>query len=175
MSDGEPYGGAIGAFPYALRTSGSLALRAYGATAAVAAVLLVAVFVLSLVGIVSSTLHQTASVTIVRSFVLLLLIFVLVPTVAPVLLVARRHRLDRAVDPRYDRALGAAGFVYLAALYVGLVATVPPSMQDPATGPAAPLVEVLYGLPQIAGVVPPLLAAISIWLVHRWLAREREA
>lgn len=169
MSDREPYGGALGAFPYALRTSDSWTFRAYGAVAALAAVLFVAVFVFSLVGIVASTTNQTASVTIVRSFVLLLLVFVLVPTVAPVLFVARRHRLDRAVDDRYDAALAAAGFVFLAALYVGLVASVPPEMQRPPTGALAPAVAWLYGLPQLAGAGPPLAAALAILGLHWWL------
>jgi hypothetical protein len=172
MSDGEPYGGALGAFPYAVRTSESWVFRAYGAVAAFAAGLFVFVFVLSLVGIVASTANQSASITLVRAFVLLLLVFVLVPTVAPVLLVARRHRLDRPVDPRYDGALAAAGFTYLTALYVGLVASVPADMREPPTGTFAPVVDVLYELPQVGGVVPPLLAALGIWLLHRRLREE---
>jgi hypothetical protein len=172
VSDDEPYGGALGAFPYAIRSSDSWTFRAYAATAAVVAVLLVAVFVLSLVGVVASTANQTASVTLVRAFVLLVMLLVVVPSVAPVLLVARRHRLDQPVDSRYDGALAWTGFTYHAALYVGLVASVPPDLQTAPSGPLAPLVALLYGLPRLAGHVPPLVAALGIWGVHRWLGTE---
>lgn len=174
MSDGEPYGGALGAFPYALRESDSWALRVYAVVAAVGAVGIVALFVLSLVGVVASTTNQSASVTLVRAFVLLLMLAVLVPTVAPVLLVARRHRLGFPVHPRYDAALATAGVGFLASLYVGLVASIPPGMQQPVSGPLAPVVEWLYALPPLAGAVPPLSGAAGIWLVHRALRSAGE-
>lgn len=167
MSDEAAYGGALGAFPYAARTSDSWTFRAYTVVAALAAVATVLTFALSLVGIVASTANQTASVTLVRAFVLVVMLAVLVPTVAPVLLVARRHRLGRAVDPRYDRALAMGGFVFLTSLYVGLLASVPPEMHQPTTGPLAPLLETLYALPQLTGLVPPSLAAGLVWLLHR--------
>jgi hypothetical protein len=169
MSDGEPYRGALGAFPYAVRSSDSWALRAYAVVAALAAVATVALFVLSLVGVVASTANQSASVTLVRAFVLLLMLAVLVPTVAPVLLVARRHRLELPVHPRYDAALAGAGLAFLASLYVALVASIPPGMEEPVTGVLAPLVAALYALPPVAGVVPPLAVALGIWALHRWL------
>jgi len=167
--DGEPYRGALGAFPYAVRSSDSWVFRVYGVLAALVALGTVVLFVASLVGIVASTAGFPASVTLVRAFVLVLMLGVLVPLVAPVLLVARRHRLGRAVDPRYDGALAAGGFVFLASLYVGLLASVPPDMQRPPTGAFAPVVSVLYALPQLAGLVPPALAAALVWLLHRRL------
>jgi hypothetical protein len=174
MSDGEPYGGALGAFPYAFRTSDSWALRAYAVVAALAALATVVLFVFSLVGIVATTANSTASVTIVRAFVLLLMLGVLAPTVAPVLLVARRHRLDRPAHPRYDSALAASGFAFLASVYVGLVVSTPPAMQQSVSGPLAPVVGWLYALPALAGVVPPLSAAAAIWLAHRTMLSAGE-
>lgn len=168
MSD-ETYGGALGAFPYAARASSSWSFRVYVGVAALVGAGSLALFLLSLVGIIASTANQTASVTLVRAFLVVVWLAVAVPVVAPVLLVARRHRLDRSVDPRYDSGLATAGYLFLAALYVGLLASVPPDMQQPATGAMAGVVEFLYGLPQIAGVVPPLLAAAHIWVLHRVL------
>ena len=171
-ADGDDaYRGVLGAFPYAVRSSDSWAFRVYGVVAALVALATVAVFGLALVGIVASTANQTASVTLVRAFVVVVLLAVLVPVMAPVLLVARRHRLGRLVDPRYDGALAVGGFAFLASLYVGLLASVPRDMQDPVRGALAPLVEALYGLPQVAGLVPPALAALAIWLLHRRLGR----
>jgi hypothetical protein len=175
MSDGEPYGGALGAFPYAVRASDSWALRTYAVVAALAALATVALFVFSLVGIVATTANQTASVTIVRAFVLVLMLGVLAPTVAPVLLVARRHRLGLPAHHRYDAALAASGFAFLASLYVGLVVSTPPAMQQSVSGPLAPVVEGLYALPALAGVIPPLSAAAGIWLAHRTLRSASEA
>lgn len=169
MTDGEPYGGALGAFPYAVRESDSWAFRAYAVVATLAALSIVAGFGLSLVRIVGLTLNQTASMTLVRPFVLVLMLGVLVPTVAPVLLVARRHRLALPAHPRYDAALAATGLGFLASLYVGLVVSIPPGMQQPVSGPLAPAVEWLYALPALAGAVPPLAAAAGIWLAHRTL------
>jgi len=157
MSDGEAYGGALGAFPYAVRASDSWAFRIYAVVAALVGLGTVAIFLLSLVGVVASTANQSASVTLARGFVLLVMLAVLVPTVAPVLLVARRHRLDLAVAPGYDRALAAAGLAFVAALYLGLVVSAPDR-----------LVADRY---RSLGAVPPLLAAATIPLLHRRLGR----
>lgn len=169
MSDDDAYGGALGAFPYAARTSESWTFRAYAVVATLAAAAAVTLFGLSLVGIVASTAFASASVTLVRAFVLVVLIGVLVPTVAPVLLVARRHRLGRQVDPRYDAALAAAGFLFLGSLYVGLLASVPPDLQQPTGGPLSPAVTALYDLPQLAGLGPPALSAALIGALHHLL------
>jgi hypothetical protein len=87
--------------------------------------------------------------------------------------VARRHRQAQergeAVSGPYDAALAAAGYLFVVALYVGLVVSVPPDQQAAPTGALAPLVAALYGLPQLAGLVPPLVAAVIILLCHRRL------
>ena len=58
--------------------------------------------------------------------------------------------------------------VFLASLYVGLVVAVPVANQEAVTGVLAPLIEVLYALPSLVGLVPPVLAAVLIWLAHRF-------
>jgi hypothetical protein len=167
MSDDDAYRGALGAFPYAARTSESLSLQVYVAVATLASLATVLFFVLALIGFVASTVNQSPAVTLVRGFLLLLMAAVLLPIAAPVLLVARRHRLGTPVDPRYDRALAAGGYVFLATLYTGLLASVPQDLQTPTGGPLSPLIEWLYALPQPAGLVPPALGAGLIWLLHR--------
>ena len=90
----------------------------------------------------------------------------------------RRHRPPRpSVDDRrhrrtestlaYDRAMAATGFAYAVAIYLGLVISAPPEMRSAPSGATAPVVEFLYGLPQLAGLVPLGLAVALMYLVHR--------
>jgi hypothetical protein len=155
--DGETtaYRGALGAFPYAFRQSDSWSFRFYWVVATLVALFIVVVFALSLVGIIASTQNQPASVTLVRAFVLLVMVAVLLPVIGPVLLVARRHRLELPVDPSYDRGLAVGGMAFIAALYFGLIISAPGRM-----GP-----DSLDWL----GIVPPVLAAAAIWWIHRRL------
>jgi ABC-type nitrate/sulfonate/bicarbonate transport system permease component len=93
---------------------------------------------------------------------------VVVPLMAPVLLVARRHR--RAVSSlAYDRALAASGYLFVLSLYIGLVISAPAELRETPTGGAAPLVEFLYSLPPVAAAVPPLLAIAFGYAMHRRL------
>jgi hypothetical protein len=159
--DERAYRGLPGAFPYAVRTSDSWAFRGYAAVAA-----LVTVLVTLLLGTALTVGTAGGSLTLSRSFYVLVGLLVVIPVLAPVLLVARRHRRVGS-DVRYDRRLALAGFGFLVALYVGLVITVPPAQQTPPSGPLAPLIEVLYAVPPLAGLLPPLFAAALIALAHR--------
>lgn len=167
--DEDAYGGVLGAFPYAARTSDSRALRSYVAVAALVVVVSLLVFVPALVAVVAATVGQSAVVAVVRGWIVLVWLGVVAPTVAPVLLVARRHRRGRAVHARYDLAMALTGYCFLLALYAGLLATAPPDLRGTPTGPGAPLVEALYGLSQPAGVAIPVGAAVLEGVVHRWL------
>lgn len=165
--DGRAYRGLPGAFPYAVRTSDSWAFRGYAVVAALVTVLVTLLLGTALIVLIGNTVGTAGgSLTLSRSFYVLVGLLVVVPIVAPVLLVARRHRRTGS-DARYDRRLALAGFGFLLALYVGLVITVPPAQQTPASGPLAPLIEVLYGMPPLAGLLPPLFAAALIALAHR--------
>ena len=94
--------------------------------------------------------------------------------VAPVLLVARRHRREGS-DPAYDSALAVAGLIYLLSLYLMLVASIPETFtldgetvpRPPATGLFGPVLSLLYAIPPIASPVIPVVAAAAGWLVHR--------
>jgi len=170
----DDYRGIVGAFPYAFRASDSLLFRSYVAIGGLLTIAVSLLFVAAVIGVIAGTTGgRGGSLTLSRSFFAVVGLFVVVPLVAPVLFVARRHRRGRergeAADGPYDAALAAAGYLFVAALYVGLVMSVPPSQQTAPTGALAPVVEGLYALPQLAGVGPPIAAAALILLLHRWL------
>ena len=162
------YDGLLGAIPYAFRSSRSRVFRSYAVVGVLAAVLVAVFMALALVTLFGATAGaRGGSLTLSRAFYMVVALFLVGPLLAPVLLVARRHR--RVGDrKRYDAWLGFAGFVFLASLYVGLVVAVPVANQEAVTGVLAPLIEVLYALPSLAGLVPPVLAAVLIWLAHRF-------
>ncbi|WP_224267973.1 hypothetical protein [Haloprofundus salinisoli] len=169
MTDG--YNGVFGAFPYALRHSTSWLFRVYVAVSALVALFLTLVVAMGLVVLIANTADfGGGQLTLSRSFYAVVGLLLVAPVLAPTLFVARRHRREESREnERYDFVLGLAGFAFLASLYVGAIITVPPDLQTPVSGWYAPLVELLYGLPQLAGLVPPLLAAGLIFGLHRRL------
>jgi uncharacterized membrane protein YuzA (DUF378 family) len=168
MTDG--YRGLFGAFPYAFRQSRSFVFRTYVLVGALASLAVTLLFGAGLVVLVAQTAAlEGGSLTLSRAFYVVVGLFVVAPLVAPVLLVARRHRRAEGNDVRYDFTLSLAGYLFIVSLYVGLVITVPADQQTAPPAAVAPLVETLYALPQLAGVLPPLLAAAVIAVVHRLL------
>jgi hypothetical protein len=166
MADG--YRGVVGAFPYAARASESWLFRSYAVVSALAAAVVGFVFLAGVVRLIAATaVVPGGTLTLSRAFFVVLGLFVVAPIVAPTLLVARRHRLERGRDARYDAAVALAGYVFLASLYVGLLVASPAAFEEVPRGPAAPLVAALYSLPRAAGVVPPLAAAALVGVVHR--------
>ncbi|PSQ11230.1 hypothetical protein BRC93_06330 [Halobacteriales archaeon QS_5_70_15] len=175
-TDGEAYGGVLGAFPYAFRASDSVLFRLYVLIGGLLAVLATVVFGIALIVQVAGTLGGPGGTfTFSRTLFVLLGLFVVAPLVAPVLLVARRHRRTGS-DTRYDTLLAAAGMLFVVSLYLGLVASIPPEftldgevqVRPPATGPLAPLVRLLYAVPSVASPVVPLLGATLVPLAHRY-------
>jgi hypothetical protein len=165
MSD--DYGGVLGAFPYAFRASDSFLFRSYVVLGGVLTLVVGFLFVAAVVGAVASTIGGGGSLTLSRSFFVVVGLFVVAPLVAPVLFVARRHRREGGDGARYDAALAAVGYLFVLALYAGLVISVPPAHQTTPSGPLAPVAAALYALPQRVGLVPPLVAAGLIPLCHR--------
>lgn len=164
------YDGLLGALPYAFRSSRSRVFRGYAVVGVLAAVLVTVFMVLALVTLFGATAGaRGGSLTLSRAFYVVVALFLVGPLLAPILFVARRHRRVGS-RKRYDTWLGLAGFAFLASLYVGLIITVPVANQEAVTGVLAPVVETLYALPGLAGLVPPVLGALLIWVVHR-LAR----
>lgn len=167
MPGEDTYGGVFGAFPYAFRRSKSRVFRSYVVVGGLFAALLVVAFAAAVAVAVADTLGAVGGTfTFSRSFVLFVGFLVVVPVVAPILLVARRHRRGGSTR-RYDRAVAASGYLFIPALYLLLVVTAPPGLREQPSGALAPVVFFLYGLPAAAGVVPPLAAAAITYLAHR--------
>ena len=161
----EPYRGVVRAIPYAIRTSDSTLFRAYGLVGTLVAVFVGLLFGLALVVLIARTTGTDGGTfTLSRAFFALVGLFAVGPLLAPVLFVARRHRRGDAVHSRYDGALGLTGFLFVAALYVGLVVSTPGADQ---VADAGPVLATLYALPRVAGLVPPLVAAGTTVAVHR--------
>ena len=174
--DDAGYGGVLGAYPYAFRHSDSLLFRAYAVLGGLLALVLAFVFGLALVVQVAQTLGGPGGTfTFARAFFILIGLLVVAPVMAPVLFVARHHRRT-GNDPRYDRLLAGFGFLFLVSLYLGVTASIPPEFvldgetvtrPDP-SGLTAPLVAVLYAIPELAAPLIPLTAALALYLAHRY-------
>lgn len=177
MVDG--YRGVFGAIPFALRHSDSWVFRIYVLVSTLAAAVVSGMFVISVVVLVANTAAvEGGSLTLSRSFFILVGLLAVAPMLAPTLFVARRHRTDRSVDERYDTALALSGFLFLLALYAGVLASIPAQFEfdgelvsrPPPSGSLAPVIDVLYGIPSVAAPAVPLVAAVLIYLVHRQLS-----
>ncbi|QLG27922.1 hypothetical protein HUG10_10315 [Halorarum halophilum] len=170
------YGGVFGAFPYAFRASDSWLFRSYVVVGGAVAVLLTLVFALALVRLFGAT--AGARFSVVRAFFFLVGLAAVAPTIAPVLLVARSRRRGFSRRPGYEAGLAIAGYLFVLSLYLGLVAGMPEAFtldgetitRPPPSGPLAPVVAFLYGLPQVVGWLIPVLGAALVGVVH-WLRR----
>jgi uncharacterized membrane protein YuzA (DUF378 family) len=145
------YRGLPGAFPFAYRSSSSWLFRSYvvlGGFAAAFVGLLFGAGVVALIG--QTTGVGGGTFTLSRAFFVLVGFLAVFPMVAPVLLVARRHRHGRD-EARYDAAMAATGFCYLLGLWLGAVFAAPAAPNPPA----------------ILAPAPPLAAVALMWAVHR--------
>lgn len=190
-ADDDAYGGLLGAFPYAFRSSDSLAFKSYVVVGGFLAFAIAFLFGLALVALIGASAGVGGgSFSFSRAFFVLVGLLVVAPLLAPVLFVARRHR--RATSSAgYDARLAALGYLFLGSLYVALVISTPEAQQtalagglgtvtlfagtaielavslDPLSVAVVPLVRFLYGLPRFAGLVPPLAVAALVWLAGR--------
>jgi hypothetical protein len=174
--DDDAYGGLFGAFPYAFRRTESRLCKAYVAVGGLLGGVLALFFGLALVVQIFNTLSGTGGTfTFSRALFLLVGLFVVGPVIAPVLLVARRHRRTGS-DARYDRLVAASGVLFLLSLYLGLLASIPPEFvldgetvtRTAPSGPLAPLVALLYAMPAPTAVLVPLAAVAVMVGVHRY-------
>jgi hypothetical protein len=167
MSDSGTYRGLFGAFPYALRASDSRLLRSYVVVGGVISALVVLIAVTGLVTVMAATAGSAGGTFVLsRAFYLVVMLLVLLPLVAPVLLVARRHRVGFG-RAGYDRALAATGYLFVLALYVALVITMPTSFQEPVSGALAPVVNALYEADPLLAAVPLAVGTGTVWAAHR--------
>lgn len=165
--DDAAYGGILGAYPYAFRASDSRLFRLYVVVGGLLTLLLAIGFAISLLGVVANTAGAGGGTfSFVRAFVITVGLVVVFPLVAPVILVARRHRRDRGTMG-YDYTLAAAGFIYTLSLYLAALVSAPAELRDPATGLFAPIFETLYALPRLGALVFPVGAVALMYLAHR--------
>ncbi|MUV60161.1 hypothetical protein [Halobacterium sp. CBA1126] len=177
----DSYSGLLTAYPYAFRQSDSLLFRSYVVVSAVVAAVVVALAVGGLLVLIGNTTGTGGgSLTLSRTFYVVLALFVFVPVVAPVLFVANRHRRERRVADRYDAALAAAGYAFVLSVYVALVASMPPEFgsgsdavaRPEPSGALAPVVEALYAVPPVASPLFVLAGALVVYAVHRRYSSE---
>ncbi|SEH52370.1 hypothetical protein SAMN05192561_104128 [Halopenitus malekzadehii] len=164
----EAYRGALGAFPYAVRASDSWFFRVYWLVGSLAALFIALVVGMGLIVELARTadLVRGGLVSFSRSLFVLVGFLAVGPLVAPVLLVARRHRLGTAVHRQYDQALAACGYAFLASLYLALVISAPPDFQ---TSTDSAVLALLYAAHPLFGLLPPFVAAAVMILAHRRL------
>ncbi|WP_201289469.1 hypothetical protein [Halobaculum saliterrae] len=168
----DGYRGVFGAFPYAARASESLTFKSYVLVGGLAAALLTLLFTLALITLFGATAQ--ARFSIVRAFYVVVALGAVAPTITPVLLVARSRRRGTPGRPGYELGLALAGYLFLASLYLGLVAALPETFvldgetvaRPPPSGAFAPLIAVLYDLPRLSGLAIPAGAALLVPLVH---------
>jgi len=169
MTDATPaktYNGLPGAFPYAVRASDSWLFKGYVVVALLLTVAITLVFVFGLIGVLAGSAGaRGGTFTFSRTFFLFVGLLVVAPLLAPVLLVARRHRRT-ASSVAYDRGLALSALAFVGSLYAGLVISAPPALREPTTNV---VIAALYELPRLAGLAPPLVAVGVMYLVHRLL------
>lgn len=165
------YSGLLGAFRFAFRRSESLLFKCYAAFSLLLGAMLSVVLLAALAQWFTETLGQSALSTSSNAFLGVIALFVLGPLFAPVIFVARRHDRDEGDDyadhdSSTDARLALAGIGFVVSLYVGLIITVPPEYQSENAGAVA---SALYSLPQLWGLVPPLVGALTVFAVERLL------
>ncbi|UPM43874.1 hypothetical protein [Halocatena salina] len=162
------YSGAITAVPYAFRASDSRLCKLYVLVGGLLTLGGTILFGLGTLALLSSIAGAPAGVfTFQPALYLLVWLFVIAPIIAPILLVARQHRLhDGTVE--YDRWIALSGFLVLLALYGGALIAAPAGQRGSVpSGVFGPIVQFLYGLPPESGLIPPLVAVLVMGAVHR--------
>ncbi|MFD1598758.1 hypothetical protein [Halobellus rarus] len=170
------YDGVFGAFPYAFRSSESRLFKLYVIASALVIgliTLFVGIAVVVLIGQTAAV--QGGQLTLSRSFYVVVGLLVVLPAIAPVLIVARRRRKTETSSPRHEAALAATGFVFLLSLYLGLVASMPETFaldgetvtRPQPSGLFAPLIAGLYAIPSVFSWTVPLAGALLVGLAHR--------
>ena len=182
MADG--YRGLFGAFPYAFRHGDSLVFKLYVLVGALGAAFIGGLFTLSLFVWIGETAGTPGgSLTLSRTFIAVVGLFAAGPLLAPILLVARKHRRGFSYHPRYDTLMALLGVGFLLSIYVAAIISMPECFEldgstvcrDPPSGPSAPVVSLLYALPQLAAIGPPVIMMGVIAGGHYLLSRSPAA
>lgn len=151
----DEYGGLRGAYRYAYGESSSRLFRSYVVVSALVGLFVAIVIVL---GTVTWLANPTGLIG-ERALLWVIGLFVLVPLATPVLVVARRHRLD-AISGGVERLLATTGYLFVLSWYLALIVTDPEDHD--VGGPLGPVVDVLDGLPRPWGIGFPAIGATLI-------------
>src|SRR6056297_1541966 len=88
-------------------------------------------FTLSLVVWIGETASTPGgSLTLSRTFIAVMGLFAAGPLLAPVLLVARKHRKGLSYHPRYDTIMALRGVGFLLSIYLAAIISMPESFQQ---------------------------------------------
>jgi hypothetical protein len=170
------YRGVFGAHRFAFRRARSRLFRTYVVVGATAVALIAVLIALGLVLLIARTASVPGgSLTLSRSFYIVIGLCVILPAMAPILVVARRHRRGTPITGGQERSLALAGFLYLISIYLGVIASIPPRFRldgawvsRPAPeGALAPIVSVVYAIPQPLSWIVPLFGAVVIGVAIR--------
>ena len=170
------YDGVFGAFPYAFRHSESRLFKLYVVASALAIGLITLFVGAALVVLIGRTAAvQGGSLTLSRSFYIVVGLLIVLPAIAPTLLVARRRRRGTGGSASHETAIAAAGFLFLLSVYLGVVASMPETFtldgetvtRPPPSGVFAPVVAALYAIPPVFAWSVPLAGAALVGLAHR--------
>jgi hypothetical protein len=142
-------------------TADSYLLRSYTLVAVLVAGLVTVLTVLAIPVWVAGTLGGGGTTGFSRAFLLLAGLLVVAPTLAPLVFAARHEGRRR----RAAHAL--TGYLFLASLYVALVASAPPAARETPPAPLAPVVEALYALDAVYAVAFPVVGAAVVLLADR--------
>lgn len=168
----DSYRGVFGAIPYAIRNTESWTMRVYGVVGTLTAAFVTVVVTLALVVWMGETAEMDGGLFLFsRSLYVIAGFGAVAPLLAPLLFVARRHRRGDPVADGYDRKLAYAGFAFIASLYLAMVISAPADLREPSE---SVVINALYALPPLAGFVPPIVAAVLVFVTHRRLRGSGE-
>ena len=176
----DDYRGVFGAFPYAFRHGDSLIFKLYVIFGTLAAAFIGGLFTFSLIIWIAETAGSPGgSLTLSRTFIAVVGLFAAGPLIAPILLVARKHRKQLTYHPRYDTIMSLTGVAFLGSIYLAAIISMPECFEldgeticrDPPSGTFAPVLSLLYALPQIGAIAPPTIMLAGMGGVHYLLSR----
>lgn len=157
----EAYAGLFGAYKYAFTQSGSWIFRSYVIASAFVGVYIIVLLVLGLVTWLANPTGRIGEFMLLSVIGLLLII----PLFSPVLIVARRYRTNTS-DGRADRLLGLAGYGFVCSILLALLISDP--SDHSVGGIAGDVVGVLDSVPDIYGLLPPVIAVFVLVIIVKF-------
>lgn len=155
----------VGAVKYAVVEGESRLFRSYAAIGSLLALFVALSFVLALpVWVVEISESGGGPLQRIGLGLLWLVGLAVIATMlVPMLFVVRRHREGR---PERQFAFGLAGYAYVLTVYLALVVSAPEDLRDSPEGVLGPLLEVLYGLPPLSGLLLPVAGTLLLLAVE---------